>query len=94
MAVPVQERTACEEGEGRGNDGTSFAIVIGGGSNGSIQAAQGQWWLIAMQGRGVQRAGLIKHQQQVPPDGWGDNLDGAAIVKSNVHWQRWNWDGD
>ncbi len=41
MAVPGRETMACEEGEGMGNDGTSFAVVVGGGGDGSIQAAQG-----------------------------------------------------
>jgi hypothetical protein len=60
MATPGQELTACEEGERMGNKKTSFAIVIGGSSNGSIQAAQGQQWLIAVQGCGLQQARPIK----------------------------------
>jgi hypothetical protein len=76
---------ACEEGEGMGNDAMSFAIIIVGGGNGSIQAAQGQWRLIAMQGPGAQQAGLIEQQQRAPPDGWGGDSDGVAIMENNVH---------
>jgi hypothetical protein len=47
MAMPGRETTACEEGEGMGNDATSFAIIVIGGGNGLIQAVQGQWRLIA-----------------------------------------------
>jgi hypothetical protein len=50
---------ACEEWEGMSNNSTSFAIILGGGGNGSIQDFQGQWWLIASQGCGVQWAGPI-----------------------------------
>jgi hypothetical protein len=50
----------CEEGEGMGNDTMSFAIGSGGGGDGSIQAAQGQWQSIAAQGDGEQWAGPIK----------------------------------
>jgi hypothetical protein len=46
-----------------GNNGISFAVVIGGSGDGSIQAAQGQRRSIAVQERGVRRAGLIKGQQ-------------------------------
>jgi hypothetical protein len=60
MAAPGQETMACEEGEGMGIDATSFAAIIIGGGDGSIQAAQGQWWSIATQGGGAQQAGLIK----------------------------------
>ncbi len=40
IAMPGEDTTECEEGGGMGNDAKSFAIVVGGGSNGSIQAAQ------------------------------------------------------
>jgi hypothetical protein len=71
MAAPGRETTACEEGEGMGNNGASFAVVVGGSSEGLIQAAQGRWRSIAMQDCGVQQAGLIKQQQRAwaPPDG-------------------------
>jgi hypothetical protein len=36
MAVPGQETMACEEGEGMGNNTTSFAIIVSGGGNGPI----------------------------------------------------------
>jgi hypothetical protein len=43
MAAPGQETTTFEEGERMGNDGTSFAVIVGGSGNGLIQASQGQW---------------------------------------------------
>jgi hypothetical protein len=73
-----------------GNNGTSFAIIVDGNRNGSIQAAQGWWRSIAVQGRGARWAGPIQQQQQALPDGWGDNLDGIAIADSNAHWRWWN----
>jgi hypothetical protein len=36
MAAPGQEMTACEEGEGMGNNAMSFAVVVVGGGDGSI----------------------------------------------------------
>jgi hypothetical protein len=64
MAVPGQETMTCEEGEGMGNEARSFAIGSGGGGGGDglIQAAQGQQWSIAAQGRGVQRAEPIEQR--------------------------------
>jgi hypothetical protein len=56
-----------------GNNAMSFAVIVLGSGDGSIQAAQGQWQLIAMQGRGVRWARLIEQLQQVAPDGRGDN---------------------
>ncbi len=88
MAVPGQETAACEEGEEMDNDATSFDIVIGGGGNGSIQAAQGRQQSIAAQGCGAQQAGPIERQQRAPLDGWGDNLDSGAITENNACWWR------
>ncbi len=47
MAAPGQEMTACEEGDEMGNNATSFANILVGGNNGSIQDTQGQQRLIA-----------------------------------------------
>jgi hypothetical protein len=69
MAVPGQETTACEEGEGMGNNAMSFAGIICSGSNRSIQAAQGQQRSIAMQGYGVRWAGPIERRRQALLDG-------------------------
>jgi hypothetical protein len=77
-----------------GNNGTSFTVVIGGGGDGLIQAAQGQWRSIASQGCGVQWARPIERQQRVPPDEWGDNLDGNAIAESNARWRWQNQNND
>jgi hypothetical protein len=43
-----------------GNNGMSFAIVIGVGGNGLIQAAQGQQQSIAVKGHGAQQTRPIK----------------------------------
>jgi hypothetical protein len=43
-----------------GKNATSFAIIVGGSGDGSIQAAKRQWWLIATQGHLAQWAGSIE----------------------------------
>jgi hypothetical protein len=73
-----------------GNSAMSIAIMVVGGGNGSIQAAQGQRRLISMQGCRAERAGLIKWQQRAPPDGRGDNSDSIMIAENNTHWTQWN----
>jgi hypothetical protein len=84
MAGPGRETMACEEGEGMGNDATSFAVIVLSGSNRSIQAAQAQRWSITMQGCGAQRARLIEQQQWAPLDGQGDNLVGVRFAENNA----------
>jgi hypothetical protein len=54
MTVLGQETTACVE-EGMDNDALSFDVVLDGSGNRLIQAAQGGWQLIAVQGCGAQR---------------------------------------
>jgi hypothetical protein len=81
---------AREEGQGMGNNGTSFSVIVGGGSDRLIQASQGQLRPVAAQGRGAQRAGPIKQQRWVPPDGWGDDLDDVVIKESNARQRRQN----
>ncbi len=90
MAASGQEMVACEEGEGMGNNTMSFAVIVIGGGDGSIQAAQGQLRLITAQGPGARRAGLIEQQQWVPPDGQGDNSDSIAIMENNAHQRQWD----
>jgi hypothetical protein len=60
MAMPGQEMMACQEEECMGKDAASFAIIVIIVGNGLIQAAQGQWRLIAVQGCGAQWPKLIK----------------------------------
>jgi hypothetical protein len=43
-----------------GNNAMSFAVIVVGGGDGLIQAAQGQRRLITAQGCGTQWAGLIE----------------------------------
>jgi hypothetical protein len=81
-------------GEGMGNDAMSFAVIVSGSGDGLIQAARVQRQLIAAQGCGAQRAGLIKQQQLVLPDGWRDNLDSIAIAENNPRWRRQDRDNN
>ncbi len=77
-----------------GINAMSFVIVVFGGGDGLIQAAQGQWWSIDKQGCGAQWAGPIKQRQWVPPDGRGDDSDGVTITGNNAHWRRRDRDND
>jgi hypothetical protein len=88
MATPGRETMACEKGEGMGNNATSFAVIVGGRGNGSIQAAQGQRRSITARGRGAQRAGPIELRRRAPPHGRGDDSDGIAIAENNAHRRR------
>jgi hypothetical protein len=84
--------TAYDKGEdGNQCNIISRQIVVGGG-DGSIQASQGRWRPISVQGRGAQKAGLIKQQQQAPPDEWGDDLDGVMITENKAHWRQGDWE--
>jgi hypothetical protein len=76
------------------NKARSFAVVVLGGSNKSIQAAQGQRQLIAVQGCGAQRAGPIKQKQWAPPDGQGFDSDGLLIMENNARWLWWYQDDE
>jgi hypothetical protein len=60
MATPGQEMMACQEEEGMGKDAVSFAVIVIVVGNGLIQASQGQWRLIAVQGCGAQWPKPIK----------------------------------
>jgi hypothetical protein len=94
MAVLGQETAACEKGERMGNNATSFVIVVVGGSDGLIQAAQGQWWSFKKQGCGARWDGPIKQRQQAPPNGGGEDSDGITIAGNNTHQRLQDWDND
>ncbi len=67
-----------------GINATSFTVIIVGGGDRLIQAAQGQQQSIATQSCGAQQAGLMEQQKWAPPDGRGDDSDGIAIAENNV----------
>jgi hypothetical protein len=77
-----------------GNNAMSFAVIVVGGGNSLIQAAQGQWRSITTRGCGAQRAGLIKQRQRAPPDGQGGDSDSIAIAENNMHWRWGDWEDD